>query len=363
MQAYVYFSSHKQFEILCQLHSKSLKKSNIKSVDPNRNGEKRLTWLCKSNNDMIKNFDMKSAKSKHYILEGIERISARSKEIIYQHLNEEGGSNVENRVVDQQAHERKLADHAKKMHNLRATIISQLSSEKASLVSLTKICKDSIEIPLEKLVELTGKGYKASVCSFPLRSVKGKRKRRYECMKMLRQNEIISRMMNASEVVEDGEKLDSEHLKLIGYHDRDCVKYGEDCEHDNNDHVVENFIRDDTSDRLLYPPQSITTNFQRKQQIHFLELSSRKMAEKFNSAFSILKKEREAFEKTLLTTMDNISQISMEINVDPRDYLIESRFGIKFPLVFDDGNAKHEKYSNSSTLVSTLHHLNTFIFF
>ena len=77
MQAY--FSSHKQFEILCQLPSKSLKKSNIKSVDPNRNGEKRLTWLCKSNNDMIKNLDMKSAKSKHYILEGIEKISARSK--------------------------------------------------------------------------------------------------------------------------------------------------------------------------------------------------------------------------------------------------------------------------------------------
>ena len=85
---------------------------------------------------------MKSAKSKHYILEGIEKISARSKEIIYQHLNEEGGSNVENWVVDQQAHERKLADHAKKMHNLRATIISQLSSEKASLASLTKICKE-----------------------------------------------------------------------------------------------------------------------------------------------------------------------------------------------------------------------------
>lgn len=325
-----------------KLPTRSTKMMQVAAIDPCEGDGGRLTWLSKSKDQMLKDLETKSFKIKHDILQSMNDLTKRVQDIIDQHGNrtmdqcDSSDKMLERFTIDISADKQKRIDLESKLICYRDAMKSRMSSDEASVALLSKRYVDTMEMPLEKLCELTDTGtQRLSICSFPIHSLTEKEKRRIYCTRVLRQNEMAD-MKQSVPAISNTRETDRTNFLLFHHNESETIQEGsvQSDEVEGNHSKFESF---GPSGNLLYPVQSLRSNFRRRVQIYLLELASREEAKTLNSEFTMLMKERESFEKIL-------GKVSEKIGIDSKVHLKESRFGLLHVLPTETNSSTRDEY-------------------
>ena len=304
---------------LFKLPTPSMKKMKI---DSRQEKSKRSTWLNRSADQLLRNLETRSLKSKHEILRRRDDLEERIKDVMNKYEFQKDTMSPEiiaKLIIDKSSDKRKRNEVEMKLNRYRGDKESQICTDETVVALFSKRYIDSMEYPLRKLYELSDMK-SLSIYSFPLRLLSEKEKRQNYCMKILRLNE----MEDMKQTPPDKSKSnDGDSVNSLLFKSR--VSKQEGCDLKRSDEIED----------LLYPVHLLRSNFRRKIQMQLLDLVSRAEVKKFDSAFTKLEEERKSFISFFSSAMSKVKKISQKVDVDPAACLQEANYGILFRTELD----------------------------